>query len=306
MTMTKANIMTLFLAGTLALGSCVKKTLELEPFTSFSDQSAFSSADRVTLAVNGVYDAAQSGFYLGGAVRGYPFGAAYIAQGDMRGEDMMNQAAFYQITYEATYNNASPNNGFQFQTIYSMFNKANLTIDGVKGAATGGVITAAQAGQFEGELRFLRAFGHHELVINFARPYSDNNGQSMGIIYRDFAVNSDATAAQARDIKRSTIKVADTYAKILADLDFAETNMSATAPLKTFRASKAAAIALKMRVKMHMRDWAGVITEGNKLVPATAPYVSTIGGWKLNTSPDGAFSNNTSDENIFSSQDRSR
>ena len=73
----------------------------------------------MTLAVNGVYDAAQSGFYLGTAVRGYPFGAAYIAQGDMRGEDMLNQAAFYQITYEATYNNASPNNGFQFQNISS-------------------------------------------------------------------------------------------------------------------------------------------------------------------------------------------
>lgn len=293
-------LMTLLLTGTLVLGACVKKTLDLQPYTSFSDQSAFSSADRVTLAVNGVYDAAQSGFYLGGAVRGYPFGAAYIAQGDMRGEDMMNQAAFYQITYEATYNNASPNNGFMFQTIYSMINKANLTIDGVKGAVAGNVITAAQGSQFEGELRFLRALGHHELVINFSRPYSDNNGQSMGMIYRDFAVNNEVSAAQAREIKRSTIKVADTYAKILADLDTAEAKMSATPTLKTYRASKAAAIALKMRVKMHMKDWAGVIAEGTKLVPAAAPYVSPIGGWKLTTSADGPFTTQNSDENIFS------
>src|SRR4029079_14918940 len=62
----------------------------------------------------------------------------------------------------------------------------------------------------------------------------------------------------------------------------------------------AAAIALKMRVKLHKGDWAGVITEGNKLVPATAPYVSPIGGWKLNAAADGAFTNNLTDESIFS------
>jgi len=292
------------IAGTLALSSCEKKTLELQPYTSFSDQSAFSSADRCLLALNGVYDAAQSGFYAGGAVRGYPFGAANIAQGDARGEDMLNQAAFYQITYEATYNNASPNNGFQFQTLYSMINKANLTIDGVKSAGTSGVVSTATSTQYEAECRFLRAFAHHELVVNFSRPYLDGNGSQMGIIYRDFAINSDATSTAARAIVRSTVKVSDTYTKILADLDFAEANLAATntgTGLSTYRATKAAAIALKMRVKMHMGDWAGVIAEGAKIVSGTAPnFSSPIGGWKLTATPDGPFANNTSTESVFS------
>jgi hypothetical protein len=68
------------------LSGCQKKVLELQPYSSFSDASAFADAAKVNLAVNGVYDAAQSGFYAGGAVRGYPFGAASIQQGDMRGE----------------------------------------------------------------------------------------------------------------------------------------------------------------------------------------------------------------------------
>lgn len=292
------------IAGTLFFGSCEKKTLELQPYTSFSDQSAFSSADRCLLALNGVYDAAQSGFYLGGAVRGYPFGAANVSQGDARGEDMLNQAAFYQITYEATYNNASPNNGFMFQTIYNMVNKANLTIDGVKAAGTSGIIPATTATQYEAECRFLRALGHHELVVNFARPYAEGNGSQMGIIYRDFAINSDATSAAARAIVRSSVKVSDTYTKILADLDFAETNLAATntgTGLSTYRATKAAAIALKMRVKMHMGDWAGVIAEGAKIVSGTAPnFTSPIGGWRLTATPDGPFANNTSTESIFS------
>lgn len=291
-------------AGAVGLTSCEKKTLDLQPFASFSDQTAYSSGDRVLLAVTGAYDAAQSGYYAGGAVRGYPFGAANVAQGDMRGEDMMNQAAFYQITYEATYNNASPNNGFQFQTLYTLINRVNLTIDGVKGAATKGVISAALASAYEGEMRFLRAMSHHELVLNFARPYSEGNGGQVGIIYRDFAVNGGESAARAAAQKRADYKVSDVYTKILADLDYAETNLPATqtgAGMSTYRATKAAAIALKMRVRMHMGDWANVITEGNKLVTGTAPnFTSPIGGWRLTATPDGAFANNTSTESIFS------
>ena len=55
-----------------------------------------------------------------------------------------------------------------------------------------------------------------------------------------------------------------------------------------------------MRVRLHMGDWANVITEGNKLVPATTPFVSPIGGWKLTPTADGPWLNNQSDESIFS------
>jgi hypothetical protein len=300
--MIKNRISALLIAGCLSgvLSSCEKDVLELEPYTSFSDVSAYSTPERVVLALNGVYDAAQSGFYAGGAVRGYPFGAANIAQGDARGEDILNQAAFYQITYEATYNSSSPNNGFQFQTIYALANKANLTMEGIKAAAEDGIITAAQALQYEAECKFLRAMGHHELVINFARPFLDGNGALPGVIYREQAINGDASAEIARGIKRSDFPVAKTYEKILEDLDFAETNLPATGASKTYRASKAAAIALKMRVKMHKGDWAGVITEGNKIISGTTTFTSPIGVWKLNATPDGAFASNTSDENIFS------
>lgn len=283
----------------LAFGSC-KKVLDLQPYSSFSDASAFTDPDKINLAVNGVYDAAQSGFYAGGAVRGYPFGAASIEQGDMRGEDMANNALFYQITYEATYNNVTANNDFQFQTLYSLINKANLTIEGVTDAVSKNIITAAVGNAFIAECRYLRAMAHHELVVFFARPYLDGNGSQIGIIYRDFGVNSEEKAEQARALKRADFPVSLVYTKILEDLDYAETNLPNTTTIKTYRASKAAAIALKMRVKMHKGDWAGVIAEGNKLVPASAPYTSAIGGWKLTPAPDGAFANNQSDESIFS------
>jgi len=284
----------------IGISSC-NKVLEKQPYASFSDQSAYTTLARVQLALNGVYDAAQSGFYAGGAVRGYPFGAANIEQGEARGEHMYNSATFYQITYEATYNNVSPNVDYMFQTLYSLINKANLTIVGLHGAASANVISAAQALQYEAECRFLRAMAHHELVLNFSKPFADGAGGQIGVIYRDQPVSGDASITAADAIQRSTVKVSDDYTKILADLDYAETNLPAAPDLATYRASKAAAIALKMRVKMHMGDWAGVITEGAKIVSGTFPnYSSPINGYKLTATVDGPFTNNTSTESMFS------
>jgi hypothetical protein len=282
---------------TATLNSC-KKILDVGPYTAFSDLTAFSSPERCLLALNGVYDAAQSGFYAGNVIRGYPFGAANIEQSDMRGEDMLNQATFYQATHESSYNSTTANNVYMWQTLYALINTANLTIEGVKDAASKNIVTAAIASQYEAECRFLRALAHHELVINFAKPFADGSGNKLGVMYRDFGINNDATVTAAKAQTRET--VAQNYTKILADLDFAETNLPATGDIKTYRASKAAAITLKMRVRMHMGDWAAVITEGNKLVPAVAPYVSPIGGWKLTPTSDGPFLNNQSDESIFS------
>lgn len=292
-----------FIFGLLTL-SC-KKVLDVAPYTVFSDLTAFDTPTRIESAMNGVYDAAQSGFYAGNTSRGYPFGAASIEQGEMRGEDLNNDQAFYQGTYESTQNSTSANQRYMFENLYALINTANVAIAGVTGAVAKNVIPQALGNQYIGEARFLRALAHHELVINYARPYADGNGSQTGIIYRDVAINSDASVAEASSQTRTT--VADNYTKILADLDFAEANLApgtlttstgAVIP-KTFRATKAAAIALKMRVKMHMQDWAGVITEGNKIVGAG--FTSPIGGWKLMPNPGDPFvlPGNT-DENIFS------
>lgn len=54
----------------LIAASC-EKVLDQAPYSAFTDQSVFTSVDRATLALNGVYDAAQTGGpSLAG--RGYP------------------------------------------------------------------------------------------------------------------------------------------------------------------------------------------------------------------------------------------
>src|SRR5690606_35476503 len=75
---------------TLSLGSCKENFTELDPLASLCESTAFATPANIELVANGVYQAVAVGFYNGGAGRGYPFGAAAIQQGEMRGQDMMN------------------------------------------------------------------------------------------------------------------------------------------------------------------------------------------------------------------------
>lgn len=285
--------------GLLIATSCNDIT-ELQPADAFSESTAFSSAQRVELAIIGMYNAAQSGTYAGGAVRGYPFGAAAIEQGDMRGEDMLNQALFYQITYESSITPFSANNVWMWNTLFTLINQCNVVIEGVKAAAAAKTITDAQAIAYEGECRFMRALAYHELLVNFARPFAEKNGAELGVPIRDFAVNSPATVDKAIAQPRNT--VAEVYTFINSDLDFAETNLPATRSgnLRIVRPVKGAAIALKTRVKLHQGDWQGVVTEGNKIISAAAPFTSPISGFALTASPLGPFQNGYTAEAVFS------
>lgn len=295
---------------TVAFTSC-KKVLETSPYGSITDATAFASADRCLLSLNGIYDAAQSTSFVNGTTdrRGYPFGAANIEQGDMRGEDMVNVAAFFQVTYQGTYNSTAPNCVAMWKGLYILINNANIGIAGFRQAGTGGILSPALASQYEAECRFLRAMAHHEALLHWARPYTDGNGDKMGIPYRENPINTSDAVAGILNTPR--MRVDSVYMKILEDLDFAEANLNAGSGLSlpggnTFRATKAAAIALKMRIKMHKADWSAVAQEGAKLVPGTvdplAPttVTSPIGGWALTANPDGPFTNNNSLESVFS------
>ncbi|AKQ47395.1 hypothetical protein TH63_00670 [Rufibacter radiotolerans] len=283
--------------------SCEEEVMELNAPDRVTELGAFESAARIQLAMNGVYDAAQSGFYLGGAVRGYPFGAANVEQGDTRGEDMLNMEAFYQITYENLYNASTANNQYMWETLYALINKANVTIEGVQGAATAGVITKQVADEYVAECLFLRALAHHELITHFARPYNHTADAShLGVPVRITAVNTPARVDEAKTQGRNSVK--QVYDQILMDLNTAETTLPATrATFQITKVTKGAAIALKTRVLLHKRDYTGVITEATKIVSGDVPpFTSPIGGYRLTAEPTGPFGagNKNNTESIFS------
>ncbi len=291
------------LSTTLMLATACSVT-DLTPIDALSESTAYQTPERIELAVAGVYDGAQSGFYAGGAVRGYPFGAAHLQQGDVRGEDMVSVAAFYAVTYNTTYDATTPNNGFFWQTTYAMINRANVVIDGIRKAPSGGSLTDAVKNSYEGELRLLRAMGHFYLLANFSRPFGDNpNAAAGGIPYREQPVGTSTGVSVDEASKQGRNTVAECYIKMLADLDFAETNLPATrAKNNITRATKGAAIALKTRIRLHQNNFAQVIAEANKLVPATGNLVSPIGNYQLTATPMGPFGagNKSNVESILS------
>lgn len=90
----------------------------------------------------------------------------------------------------------------------------------------------------------MRAFVHHELVINFCRPFVDGTGSNPGVPYRTVDINTLDKVQPALDLKRGT--VAEDYTKILENLDFAEANLlPVRTASKITRATSGAAIALK-------------------------------------------------------------
>lgn len=291
------------LGTTLMLATACSVT-DLQPIDALSESTAFQTPERIELAVAGVYDGAQSGFYAGGAVRGYPFGAAHLEQGDVRGEDMVSVAAFYGVTYNSTYDATSPNNGYFWQTTYAMINRANVVIDGIRKAPLGGSLTDAVKNSYEGELRLLRAMGHFYLLVNFARPYGENpTAVAGGVPYREQPVGTSTGMSVDEASKQGRNTVAECYDKILADLDFAETNLPATRVKNGItRATKGAAIALKTRIRLHQNNFAQVIAEANKLIPATGSLVSLIGNYQLTATPMGPFAagNKSNVESILS------
>jgi hypothetical protein len=275
------------------MNSCTEeKILDLSPINNISENDAFSTPSLIESSMNGVYNAAAIGQYTstspnGG--RGYVWGAAFVEQGEARGEDVVNMATFYQLTYTATYDATTANNVYYWVDGYRLINRCNLMIEGVTAAVAKGTITAAVGNNYIGQAKFLRAITHFELLNYFARPYNFSAGAThLGIPYRETGVNTQSEIESETSKPRNT--VAECYTKILEDLNYAENNITSTIIAK---ASKNAAIAFKTRVYLQKRDWANVIVEGNKL----------SGKYTLTSSPNTPFASNLSNtESIFSIQ----
>lgn len=271
-----------------SLASCSDENLlDKTPFNKIAESEAFSSPENIRLSVVGMYENAAIGLYTG-APRGFVWGGAWVQQNDNRGEDVVNMASFYKITYEAEYNSGSANNVYYWADGYSLINRANLIIEGVTNAAAEGIITQEEADDYIGQAKFFRGITLFELNKMYSRPYSlDPN--ALGAIISDTPVNTEEGLEKARATGRS--KVSEVYEFVLNDLTEAEKKIKGLHWSDELHVSSDAAIAFKTRVYLHMRDWPNVIAEANKL----------DGKYALTEAPSGVFDQNLGNgETIFS------
>jgi hypothetical protein len=299
----KITISLFTIVTALVFTSCEKDVIDLSPIDKLTDITAYETPERCELSVIGAYDAIQCGLYNESYSRGYPFGAASILQGEMRGEDMINLEAFYDITYSSTYTPSTANNQYFWEASFEAINRINTVIRGIEGAVESNIISEEKGKSYKGELLFLRALTYHALLIHFAYPVNVDANNNYGLPLYLTAINTPAEIEEALKTGRSS--VADTYAQILKDLNDAESSFPSNDKNSVngiTRASKGSVIALKTRVYLHKRDWDNVINEAKKLVPdTTAPFESAVGGYKLETSPATPFLSFASNaESIFS------
>lgn len=291
------------------LTACEDKVVDLKPVDAIPNEDAYATAERCELSVIGAYDAAQSGIYYQSDppqyTRGYPFGAASIIQGEMRGEDMNLTAQFYDYTYSATYTTSTANNVTMWEASFEAINRYNTVMKNEEEAKNNGVISQDTYDQYEGECLFLRALTYHNLMVHFALPYNVEGNNDYGLPLYLTPHTTPEEIQEGLKIGRSSVK--DTYKQIIQDLDDAERLLpEAIASSPITRASKGAAIALKTRVYLHMRDWDNVITEAKKLMGTDGSFTSPIGGYGLEDNPATPFTSADSNkESIFSIENSS-
>lgn len=257
-----------------AIFSCQTEKLNPIPKTSLSDKVVFSSPARITQQVEGIYAAVKNGQFLGGRFQIY---------NDIRADQFINRltngvTGLQTWNYTLVESSSEVNN--VWNTAYAAINQANVFIKGMTDNAATFVpptfpsTYAATANQYVAEAKFLRGLCYFSLLQLYARPFADGSGSKDGLPLRLQAETSSANNSLARS------SVAEVYAQILSDLDFAEQNLPSsysTALQNTTRAHINTAIALKTRVYLAMNDYANVVSQANKIVPASAPFVAPTG-----------------------------
>jgi hypothetical protein len=250
-----------------AFSSCKKELLNPTPPTVVSDATAFDLPYRIENQVLSLYGALKNGQMYGGRV---------LVYGDIRGEEFLSEDPNL-VTGADVWSLQPTNTATAVLNLwaqgYSIINQANLFIDGME-AKGNTVVGAAKGNNYIAEARLIRALTYYNLLQYYARPYADGNGSRLGLPLRLTGIKGPG----ASDLARST--VGEVYNQVLADLNFAEANLPSnysTALLNTTRAHKNTAIALKTRVYLSMQNYAKVIEEADKLVPASAPFVAKSG-----------------------------
>jgi tetratricopeptide (TPR) repeat protein len=136
-----------------------------------------------------------------------------------------------------------------WQKAYQLIYGANQAIESIKEGQS------ADLDQLRGENLFLRALVHFDLVNMFGRPYSQNKGESLGVMIRK---DTDVTALPPR----STVK--EVYDFIIADLLKAAELM--TVPKNSSFASKQVAYALLSRIYLYKEDNVKAIEYADKVI----------------------------------------
>jgi hypothetical protein len=245
--------------------SCVNNWLDQDPSDGINAETAIQTSDDLANVRVGLYAAVKGNSSL----ISY-YGRQMFVYGDMRGEDIQydpingsGRASFYYYMTYSTEDDFTTSSAI-WQMPYVVIARANRVIDAAEnGQLTDAAESAAVIAQYAAEARVLRAMATFDLTRVYGKPYTQDNGASLGASIVSSTLESTAKPA------RST--VAECYEQIEKDLNDAIASGALAKDQTQGYVNLWVAKALQVRVYLTKGDWAKTVSVAEDIIK-NSPY----------------------------------
>lgn len=237
---------------------------ELDQYSTLneSEVSAMSTPSAFRLATDGAYTSMKQISYYASDT------GSQLIMGDLTTDNLVRSVEgrgsnFASSNFEFAADNAQTTG--LYSAAYNTISRANFVLKHINN----GVITGADKSSIEAEVRAIRAIAHFDIVRAYSKipTQSSDAATSMGIYYSE-----QFEPTQTENVNRG-LNVTQVYDKIIADLQFALSNINTTSADKG-RLTKPAIYGLLSRIYLYKGDYANVISNGQQAL-ALSPSITT-------------------------------
>lgn len=275
-----------------SLSSCVNDWLDVAPSDGTDADAALTSSSDLDAARTGMYKALKGNSSLVDY-----YGMQFFVYGDVHaGDDYQynniggsNRASFY---YDMNYQTASEftsstsSSTVTWKSPYIVIGRANRIIAAAEGGALSDAAEAkATIDQYAAEAKVLRALAHFDLVRIYGKPYTEDQGASLGVPLVTEVLESNAKPA------RST--VAEVYTQVVKDLTEAISSNALATETEPGYVSVWGAKAILSRVYLNMGDYANALSVAEDIIKNSRAALWTrdqyLKAWDAGTPNESEF-----------------
>lgn len=275
-----------------SLSSCVNDWLDVTPSDGTDADAALTSSSDLAAARTGMYAALKGNSNLVDY-----YGQQFFVYGDVHaGDDYQynniggsNRASFYyDMNYQTAseFSSSTSSSNVAWKSPYIVIGRANRIIAAAEGGALSDAAEAkATIDQYAAEAKVLRALAHFDLVRIYGKPYTEDQGASLGVPLVTGVLESNAKPA------RST--VAEVYTQVVKDLTEAISSNALATETEPGYVSVWGAKAILSRVYLNMGDYANALSVAEDIIKNSGAALWTrdqyLKAWDASTPNESEF-----------------
>lgn len=275
-----------------SLSSCVNDWLDVAPSDGTDADAALTSSSDLAAARTGMYAALKGNSNLVDY-----YGQQFFVYGDVHaGDDYQynniggsNRASFYyDMNYQTAseFSSSTSSSNVAWKSPYIVIGRANRIIAAAEGGALSDAAEAkATIDQYAAEAKVLRALAHFDLVRIYGKPYTEDQGASLGVPLVTGVLESNAKPA------RST--VAEVYTQVVKDLTEAISSNALATETEPGYVSVWGAKAILSRVYLNMGDYDNALSVAEDIIKNSGAALWTrdqyLKAWDAGTPNESEF-----------------